>query len=957
MSLRFVPEGIHPKGRPKVYFCCHPEDLTRYFHPLTDLILKKHNCTVWYPGDEKPDLADLAEMQLFVMPVTRRLLTTDNHAMTAEFPLAIAEHIPVLPLMMEDGLNELFNEMCGDLQFLDPRAQDDTTLSFEEKLNKFLDSVLIGDELAARIRAAFDAYIFLSYRKKDRKQAQELMRLIHRNDFCRDLAIWYDEFLVPGENFNDAIRDALKKSGLFVLTVTPNLVNELNYVMTTEYPMAVEAGKTVLPAEIEQTDRGALEEKYADIPPCTDARDETALSQALLNALRCLALRANDNDPEHNFFIGLAYLGGVDVEVDHDRALKLITSSAEAGLLEAYDKLVEMYRTGMGVARNYMTAIHWQEEKVGLLEKRFQKKEDPDTLYALAQACLYCAELWSEQGDENKEYHFIYTADKLLKIWFGITREPAWGKRLLRRFQKPKEREPRLLRLLARCYKWDGQRYENEVDYAAARRLDEELLAIEPTPEAYREVLIDYNQMGMLKLDQENYRAAREWFDKGLALARRMVDAFGTVESRRQYAVTCDRLAVWCKRREDWDGMERWVRESYDLLTALLKESEDPKLRSALSNALFRFGEVCEGRGDLSGARSRYEQALTMDEALLEETGLFKDKKRVAVDCYYLGFLCELEEDIAGAQNWYERAYAIDEALVTATENEDILVACCSDAYALGQLCQEQGELDAAEEWYKKIWRWACHISSRRNRSQSALYKARHCRRMGEIYLLRANYEKADSELINADRFYEETKESGREAHLREYVEYETWRSTHSGYPGTLTPCLESALRVALPLAEKTGALCDRRNLGDVYDELFWDSLDREKFDKAMHWAEKHHALCSALAEETGDRDDRQNLVFACGHMGDAHYALGNHETAREWYQQALQLSRALRKQEETPTVLECVAWYCRKLAKLTPKNRARYLREAEGIYEQLLREFPEDERYRELLRDTHLEE
>ena len=53
------------------------------------------------------------------------------------------------------------------------------------------------------------------------------MRLIHKNEFCRDIAIWYDEFLTPGENFNDAIKEALQKSGLFVLTVTPNLVNGL----------------------------------------------------------------------------------------------------------------------------------------------------------------------------------------------------------------------------------------------------------------------------------------------------------------------------------------------------------------------------------------------------------------------------------------------------------------------------------------------------------------------------------------------------------------------------------------------------------------------------------------------------------------------------------------------------------------------------------------------------------
>ena len=43
-----------------------------------------------------------------------------------------------------------------------------------------------------------------------RRYAQELMRLIHKNEFCRDIAIWYDEYLTPGEDFNQEIAAALE---------------------------------------------------------------------------------------------------------------------------------------------------------------------------------------------------------------------------------------------------------------------------------------------------------------------------------------------------------------------------------------------------------------------------------------------------------------------------------------------------------------------------------------------------------------------------------------------------------------------------------------------------------------------------------------------------------------------------------------------------------------------------
>ena len=176
------------------------------------MLHEKENCAIWYDTepeasyDQETFFSDLSKMNLFVMPVTTKLLTTANRALDVEFQYAFEKHIPVLPIMQESGLEELFNRKCGDLQFLDPNNRDLTAISFDEKLKKYLSSVLIGDELAEKIRKAFDTYIFLSYRKKDRKYANELMRLIHSNPECRDIAIWFDEFLTPGESLKKTSR-------------------------------------------------------------------------------------------------------------------------------------------------------------------------------------------------------------------------------------------------------------------------------------------------------------------------------------------------------------------------------------------------------------------------------------------------------------------------------------------------------------------------------------------------------------------------------------------------------------------------------------------------------------------------------------------------------------------------------------------------------------------------------
>jgi hypothetical protein len=169
-----------PSGKPRVYFCCHPEDFSLYFEKLSEEVLSLQNCAIWYRDTDEvrteEELSfDLSQMQLFIMPITAKLLNTENRGIR-EFRFAMQEHIPVLPLMQETNLAEQFNQVCGDLEYLDESVRDITAIGYQEKLKKYLEAVLISDELAGQVRAAFDAYIFLSYRKKDRKYAQHRVK-------------------------------------------------------------------------------------------------------------------------------------------------------------------------------------------------------------------------------------------------------------------------------------------------------------------------------------------------------------------------------------------------------------------------------------------------------------------------------------------------------------------------------------------------------------------------------------------------------------------------------------------------------------------------------------------------------------------------------------------------------------------------------------------------------------
>ncbi|MBQ3055596.1 MAG: tetratricopeptide repeat protein [Oscillospiraceae bacterium] len=384
----------------RVYFTCHPDDFAVYFEKICEDLFQTHDCAIYYTEDMTAQIAedekdvDLGRNNLFVVPVTLKLLTTPNRAMDEDIPYALQNHIPVLPIMMEAGLDSIYSrpDKFGELQYLNPFSTDMTEISYAEKLKKYLQSVLVSDEMAQRIRAAFDAYIFLSYRKKDRKYANELMRLIHANPECQDIAIWFDEFLTPGESFRANIEKVLDDCKLFTLLVTPHLLETVidqngvereNYVVSTELPLArckkEKTGIDIFAVEMEDTDRDRLSAIHVENPVRVDDEEFRA---RLLETTSNIAISSN-NTPEHTFLIGLAYFDGIDVEVNRERGVNLITSAAEAGLLEAIKKLYQLYNKGVGVKVDYRKSIIWAKKIVEHYTKEFGEKH-PNTLAALS---------------------------------------------------------------------------------------------------------------------------------------------------------------------------------------------------------------------------------------------------------------------------------------------------------------------------------------------------------------------------------------------------------------------------------------------------------------------------------------------------------------------------------------------------------------------------------------------
>lgn len=685
--------NVNPQGKSRVYFAAHPSDMERYLDDVAEVLLSIESCAVWYdptPSCEEgleEHLSSLEEMKLFVIPVTYVFLSSPSRARDVELPWALEHHIPVLPLMQEAGLDGLFSEVCGELQYLDRTSRDETAISFEKKLTDYLRAVLVGEELAREIRASFDGYIFLSYRKKDRRQAQELMRLIHRDERCQNVAIWYDEYLTPGESFRENIELALQKSHLFVLAVTPNLVCEPNYVQAVEYPLAKKLGKPILSALLEPTSEALLQEQYSDLPALTDPHDGQALSRDLASVLGGAIAQEKAADPRHAYLMGLAYLGGVDVEVDHARALSLLTGAAERGCADATKKLSSMYQLGEGVARDAAKAVAWQEKTVQLSRVAYRAAPSVDGAV-----------------DYLNEYSLL--CNQYLRLTRELDRAEACFLDLLRECEEADElyREGFSQAIASYAYDKLGILYHEKGNLPEAAKWFERGLALRQsdcvnrdTPVIQEDLSRSYGLIGRIYMESGDHEAALDAMERAVAHAKKLCELEDSVDAQRTLAAAYHSLAqVYRALGNRADAYVHFTR-SLSLSRELSLETCAPEDRLSVSTDLMNLAELAYLGGGYTDAEELQRDALTTCRAVCEETGTPNARRCLMTSCLELSkTLCRLDR-ADEAEPLVREGVALAESLLEECPTHDAR-NCVSVAWRiLAEVLQAQGKGEEAE--------------------------------------------------------------------------------------------------------------------------------------------------------------------------------------------------------------------------------------------------------------------
>jgi TPR repeat protein len=566
---------------------------------------------------------ELSQMAVFIPLITESYLSMaknygldENGLCRFSLQKFNQEVAVVVPVFLEGGIESKFNEMFGDLHGIFIGNKD-----LQQPLHSLLENVLGSDKLNNLInKQAFSKDLFLSYRKKDRQEAIEVMKQIHNTEYGKDAAIWFDDFLMPGEDFGQQIREMLKQADAMILSVTPNLLEKDNYVKKIEYPDSSEnLNKHIIPVETVSTNRQQLETDFPDIGDIIHISNKEKLNESLQSVE--VSNKEKENTPFTTYLLAMAFLTGYRVEKDMERGLKLLRSAAENDEVHACRHLGFLYLSGRGLPRDFKKTIYWYQ-------KAYQ--------------------LYKQQKDFKSIFDLLYGEDGLLLLYMAeddVPKATLSGKEFLQLLEdndfSEEEKEERILwkvRALAQIADthFDAEPSEDRLDEAHSYAIK----AID--------LLFDYKGANLDEKDRLNGYAThnmanillqqgkilgKDYLKMAEKIYKKLVDRNPLHQYRKEYSGVLGELGILLREEAIYKSKSDFTRSVEFMIPAqesfqkaleidrqLVQEAPTINNREGLAIALYHCGLVAV---DNSESASYLRDALAIVEKLIEET---KDK-------------------------------------------------------------------------------------------------------------------------------------------------------------------------------------------------------------------------------------------------------------------------------------------------------------------------------------------
>ena len=619
-ELKYNTVGkMRPQGKPRIYFTCHPADFREYGDAIMDSIIKAdNNVAVWYhdPITEDYDGEDLTEdlslMQLMVVYVTKNFLYTDDPARTFEFEFARKNNIPVLPIIDDQEAVMDFYRICGNIDFISRKLNPDDRAPYLTELRGYLNRVIAGSDLSDKIKDQFPCTIFLSYRKKDRGCAMKVMNTLHSVESLRDAGIWFDDFLIPGEDYNDAILDEIKDCDLFLLVVTPSLNEEGNYVMTEEYQAALREGKKIIPIMTTDTDLDELRANYSGIADPIPVEDKEEIARVLTETLGPLTEKGKRSDPEYTYLKGLAYYMGVGAEINRSIGIELIIKAAVMGWEEAYRKVISIYTLGDGIPADRDMALEWQARYQDWLEALIAKDKSEENYLKL------CANLQT-------------LSEKLIDMLKLEPASNAVGALANRAKEMQALKYARADIYLERAYYFMSElcRMTGRTNEAAAflgmsiELGEKNVLESKKVGEALN-LALQYDKVGNLFRSAKNFNKAAEWYMKAYSLRATMYDEDGSLDSTRAFFISNNKIGLISMDMGLKDQARRCFDTAVSMGLEMLKETDDPDIMSEVARSISNLANMVMENKEYDYAENLYYLATDLHNKTFQKTKSMK---------------------------------------------------------------------------------------------------------------------------------------------------------------------------------------------------------------------------------------------------------------------------------------------------------------------------------------------
>ena len=958
------------QGIPSVYLACHDEEAAKLFKPFADELLRLRRCAVYClePGSAEVPFKELTEyfdeMRLFVVPVTRKLMQTRNRTALREIPYALEHRIPVLPILTEDGLDKLYIHRFGETRFLHLKNEDGAP-TLRAQLEKYLEGVLPDDNELERIGEFFSARMFVGFCKKDRRSAVRLMRKIHDFGFARDVALLRDSSLSPYEEFTPELERMLGQSCAYIPVLTPRFVDEPNYMAHEAYDAARRTKMAIIPVEMTHTDRVTAEEVLFRLPDIININETDILRDRLHECLGSSAGTALKT-PEREYYLGLAYLNGVDVEINRERALRLITSAANAGYYDAACRLVAMYRNGDGVRRDEKHSALMQAQAAQLLEEQCRERAEEAKTRRMIDSFRECGTAFYEAKDfANAEKAFIklyrlcrqYSdkqpaeyLDRELAIalyMLGDIRRSVFDyeqaehyydkavalcKQLIADYRRKTDRA-----ILSLCYDRLGDIARDQLLPDVAQRYYQRALELDSKYSTPRNCAVSMDKLGSIAEQRGNLVEAEEHFKKSLEIRERLVGEKATALALSDLAHSHELLGEIARRSNKPALAGEHYKTSLELRERIANDTESPDAKEKLANCCGMLGDLERQNNDPDSAREYYDRSLALLSELVKDTGIPSAKLALSTALEQRGSLALDEGDAERAQLCFERSLSLCESLLRRAKTEQTIGGLAAALTRMGEVCIARGDYDTAEEHLQRARRMLEEVNSKFTSASARLA-------LGRCYDLIGQIEQRRGFITRAEYYYNKFHSQSRgldeelqmpDAKLALMDSYERLGSIAyvKNNQSAAWRLYDEAAKIAMELSRSEQSEGSRRllyrnfqklrrtqlDLANLYLQMGQDAMHAENYTKAELLFQNAAETAEAIADEYDRSVAAGNSRYE---LGRAKLASGRADEAVECFMKAAEHRAAAARIHPDAGALFKLSQCCESAAELYVKDR-----------------------------------